>query len=128
MKELLHTCEISIERKDGVIANLTRSLQNQKEKFDTLKSFTDWKIRYAESKMEVRRRGIYGATISDHTIKPITLVFEGLWNEASGTAPQSLPAPSLLEDLAHGHSGEVAPPRGESLSGQGTGSLHCSHQ
>ena len=53
LKELLHTYEVSIERKDGVIANLTRSLQNQKEKFNTLKTFTDWKIQYAASKQEV---------------------------------------------------------------------------
>ncbi|KAF6028850.1 POC5 [Bugula neritina] len=53
LKELLHTYEVSIERKDGVISNLTRSLQNQKEKFDTMKTFTDWKLQFAAKKQEV---------------------------------------------------------------------------
>lgn len=53
LKELLNTYEVSIERKDAVIANLTRSLQNQKDKFDTLKTFTEWKIQYAAKKQEV---------------------------------------------------------------------------
>lgn len=53
LKELLHTYEVSIERKDGVIANLTRSLQNQKQKCDTMRTFADWKIQMAASKQQV---------------------------------------------------------------------------
>lgn len=53
LKELLSTYEISMERKDGVIANLTRSLQNQKDKFEQLKTFTQWKIQFAAAKQEV---------------------------------------------------------------------------
>lgn len=52
MKELLHTYEVSIERKDAVITNLTRSLENQKEKFDVLRNFTEWKLQFYGHKQE----------------------------------------------------------------------------
>ncbi|XP_038077562.1 centrosomal protein POC5-like isoform X2 [Patiria miniata] len=63
LKELLHTYEVSIERKDGVVSNLTRALQRQKERFEMLKRFQAWKLRHTEdrreaftSKLAVRQR------------------------------------------------------------------------
>ena len=53
MKELLHTYERSIERKDQIIANLTRGMQKQRQRFDMLHTFCDWKLRYNELKKEV---------------------------------------------------------------------------
>ena len=53
MKELLHTYEQSIERKDDVITNLTRAMQKQKDKFDMLKTFCEWKIKHNDMKREV---------------------------------------------------------------------------
>ena len=53
MKELLHTYEQSIERKDEVITNLTRGMQKQKDKFDMLKTFCEWKIKHNDVKREV---------------------------------------------------------------------------
>ena len=53
MKELLHTYEQSIERKDDVITNLTRGMQKQKDKFDMLKTFCEWKIKHNDVKREV---------------------------------------------------------------------------
>ena len=52
MKELLHTYEQSIERKDEVISNLTRGMQKQRDKFEMLKTFCDWKIRHNDQKRE----------------------------------------------------------------------------
>ena len=54
MKELLHTYEQSIERKDQVIANLTNGLHKQKEKLEMAKTFSEWKIRHNDSQREVR--------------------------------------------------------------------------
>ena len=53
MKELLHTYEQSIERKDDVIGNLTKGMQKQKDKYDMLKTFCEWKIRHNDTRREV---------------------------------------------------------------------------
>lgn len=54
LKELLHTYEESIERKDQVINNLTQGLQQQKAKHEMLRTFCEWKIRHNDVKREVR--------------------------------------------------------------------------
>ncbi len=54
LKELLHTYEQSIERKDHVISNLTRAVQKQKERFEMLKKFEAWKLKHNEEKREVK--------------------------------------------------------------------------
>lgn len=53
LKELLHTYEQSIERKDQVISNLTRAMQQQRDRFEMLKTFCEWKIRHNDVKREV---------------------------------------------------------------------------
>ncbi|XP_072019825.1 centrosomal protein POC5-like [Amphiura filiformis] len=53
LKELLHTYELSIERKDDVISNLTRAVQKQKERFEMLKRFQAWKLKHNEEKREL---------------------------------------------------------------------------
>lgn len=53
LRELLHTYEQSVERKDQVIANLTHALQKQREKFDMLRTFSEWKISLNDKKREV---------------------------------------------------------------------------
>ncbi|PIK35131.1 putative centrosomal protein [Apostichopus japonicus] len=52
LKELIHTYEQSVERKDQVITNLTRAVQKQKERFEMLKHFESWKLRHSEDKRE----------------------------------------------------------------------------
>ncbi|XP_064645431.1 centrosomal protein POC5-like isoform X2 [Lineus longissimus] len=52
LKELLHTYETSIQRKDEVISNLTRALQRHKEKFDMMRTFCDWRIKHNDTKRE----------------------------------------------------------------------------
>ena len=53
LKELLHTYEQSIQRKDDVISNLTGAMGKQRDKFDTLKTFCEWKIKHNDVKREV---------------------------------------------------------------------------
>ncbi|XP_048750876.2 centrosomal protein POC5-like [Ostrea edulis] len=52
MKELLHTYEASVQRKDQVISNLTQALSKQREKQDALRTFSDWKIQHIDLKRE----------------------------------------------------------------------------
>ncbi|XP_014743518.1 PREDICTED: centrosomal protein POC5 isoform X2 [Sturnus vulgaris] len=53
LKELLHTYEISISRKDEVINNLTQALEKQKERVELMRKFTLWRIRHVKAKQEV---------------------------------------------------------------------------
>jgi len=52
LRELLSTYENSVIRKDQVISNLTHALQKQREKFELMKSFTEWKITHNDKKAE----------------------------------------------------------------------------
>ncbi|ELU07486.1 hypothetical protein CAPTEDRAFT_224814 [Capitella teleta] len=53
LKELLHTYEKSIERKDQIISNLTQGLQKQKERHEKLRTFCEWKIKLNDQRREV---------------------------------------------------------------------------
>ena len=54
LKELLHTYEQSVQRKDQVISNLTQALQKQREKQEMTRTFCEWKIKHNDAKREVR--------------------------------------------------------------------------
>ncbi|NXO76442.1 POC5 protein, partial [Sitta europaea] len=52
LKELLHTYEISISRKDEVITNLTQTLEKQKDRVELMRTFTLWKIQHVKARQE----------------------------------------------------------------------------
>nr|XP_020449946.1 centrosomal protein POC5 isoform X2 [Monopterus albus] len=52
LKGLLHTYEISNQRKDEVIANLSQVLERQKEKLEKMRAFTHWRLQHTEAKEE----------------------------------------------------------------------------
>ena len=54
MKELLHTYEASLARKDAVISNLTRALQTGRERQEMMKALTQWKLRMGDEKRQVK--------------------------------------------------------------------------
>ncbi|XP_071479690.1 centrosomal protein POC5-like [Diadema antillarum] len=51
-KELLHTFEQSVERKDHIISNLTRAVQKEKDRFEMLRRFESWKLRHSEDRRQ----------------------------------------------------------------------------
>ena len=53
MKELLHTYETSIQRKDQVISNLTQALGKQRDKQEAMRTFSEWKVQHVDLKREV---------------------------------------------------------------------------
>uniref|UniRef100_A0A8D2ISP5 Centrosomal protein POC5 n=1 Tax=Varanus komodoensis TaxID=61221 RepID=A0A8D2ISP5_VARKO len=53
LKELLHTYEISIGRKDEVIANLTHAIEKQKDRIQLMKTFTKWRLQHFVGRQEV---------------------------------------------------------------------------
>nr|XP_015219719.1 PREDICTED: centrosomal protein POC5 isoform X1 [Lepisosteus oculatus] len=52
LKELLHTYEISNQRKDEVISNLTQGIERQREKLELMRTFTHWRIQHSEAREE----------------------------------------------------------------------------
>lgn len=59
MKELLHTYETSLGRKDCVISNLTRALQTNKEKQEMMRALSTWKLRLNEEKRQVKDNTVH---------------------------------------------------------------------
>nr|CAB3264991.1 centrosomal protein POC5 [Phallusia mammillata] len=52
LKELLHTYDASLTRKDSVISNLTRALHSSKERQEMARALTHWKIRLVDEKRQ----------------------------------------------------------------------------
>ncbi|NXQ62531.1 POC5 protein, partial [Anthoscopus minutus] len=52
LKELLHTYEISVTRKDEVITNLARALEKQKDRVELMRKFTLWRIQHVKAKQQ----------------------------------------------------------------------------
>ncbi|XP_055056116.2 centrosomal protein POC5 [Misgurnus anguillicaudatus] len=54
LKDLLNTYQISNQRKDEVIANLSRAVDRQREKMGLMRSFTQWRLRHCAIKEEAQ--------------------------------------------------------------------------
>ncbi|XP_015275892.1 PREDICTED: centrosomal protein POC5 isoform X2 [Gekko japonicus] len=54
LKELLHTYEMSIGRKDEVIASLTHAIEKQKDRLELMRRFTKWRLQHFMGKQESR--------------------------------------------------------------------------
>ncbi|NWW70057.1 POC5 protein, partial [Climacteris rufus] len=73
LKELLHTYEISISRKDEVvITNLTKALEKQKERVELMRKFTLWRIQHVKAKQEE-----YANRIADRQFR--TALMKKVW-------------------------------------------------
>ncbi|XP_042310339.1 centrosomal protein POC5 isoform X2 [Sceloporus undulatus] len=64
LKELLHTYEISIGRKDEVIANLTHAIEKQKDRIELMKKFTKWRLQHFVGRQEARQE-VYTKRLAD---------------------------------------------------------------
>ncbi|XP_028851604.1 centrosomal protein POC5 [Denticeps clupeoides] len=54
LKDLLHTYEISNQRKDEVIRNLSRAIDRQRERLELMRSFTHWRLQRCSSLEEAQ--------------------------------------------------------------------------
>ncbi|XP_073696301.1 centrosomal protein POC5 [Garra rufa] len=52
LKDLLNTYKISNQRKDEVIANLSRAVDRQREKLELMRSFTQWRLQHCAAREE----------------------------------------------------------------------------
>ncbi|XP_054253537.1 centrosomal protein POC5 [Indicator indicator] len=93
LKELLRTYEISIGRKDEVIANLTQALEKQKERVDLMRNFTLWQIRRVEAKQQEYANRIADRQFQTALMKKVWVAWRSLseekWKEKVAKACQS---------------------------------------
>ncbi|XP_060546632.1 centrosomal protein POC5 isoform X2 [Pantherophis guttatus] len=68
LKELLHTYEISLGRKDEVIANLTHAIEKQKDRIELMKKFTKWRLQHFLGKQKAREE-LYANKLADRLYK-----------------------------------------------------------
>ncbi|MCI4392685.1 hypothetical protein PGIGA_G00148790 [Pangasianodon gigas] len=54
LKDLLNTYQISNQRKDEVIVNLTRAVDRQRERLELMRSFTHWRLQHCAAKEEAQ--------------------------------------------------------------------------
>ncbi|XP_062873696.1 centrosomal protein POC5 [Trichomycterus rosablanca] len=54
LKDLLNTFQLSNQRKDEVIVNLTRAVDRQRERLELMKSFTQWRLQHCAAREEVQ--------------------------------------------------------------------------
>ncbi|XP_048045063.1 centrosomal protein POC5 [Megalobrama amblycephala] len=54
LKDLLNTYQISNQRKDEVIANLSRAVDRQREKLELMRSFTQWRLQQCAAREEAQ--------------------------------------------------------------------------
>ncbi|XP_058025205.1 centrosomal protein POC5 isoform X11 [Ahaetulla prasina] len=68
LKELLHTYEISLGRKDEVIANLTQAIEKQKDRIELMKKFTKWRLQHFLGKQKAKEE-MYANKLADRLYK-----------------------------------------------------------
>ncbi|KAL3884431.1 hypothetical protein ACJMK2_024570 [Sinanodonta woodiana] len=111
LKELLHTYEQSIERKDQVISNLTNAMQKQREKFDMLKKFNEWKIRHNDIKREGfasnLARQFYRRKLSQKVWDAWHSVIENKWHQRVEKACQTK-AQEVCMQLTNDYENKIA--------------------
>ncbi|XP_056601971.1 centrosomal protein POC5 isoform X1 [Triplophysa dalaica] len=54
LKDLLNTYQISNQRKDEVIVNLSRAVDRQREKLELMRTFTQWRLRNCAAREEAQ--------------------------------------------------------------------------
>ncbi|KAF5906673.1 centrosomal protein POC5, partial [Clarias magur] len=54
LKDLLNTYQISNQRKDEVIVNLTRAVDRQRERLELMRNFTQWRLQHCAAKEEAQ--------------------------------------------------------------------------
>jgi len=111
LKELVATCERNIAQKDGIIANLTSSLQKQKTKGELMRSFHAWKLRHCDEKREDFACKIAAQWHSQRVLwrsfRAWQSVVEGKWKERVERACQNR-AQEVCEQLTRDYEGKIA--------------------
>ncbi|KAM6036941.1 centrosomal protein POC5 isoform 2-T2 [Theristicus caerulescens] len=111
LKELLHTFEISIGRKDEVITNLTQALERQKERIELMRRFTLWRIQHVKAKQEEYANRIADRQFRTALMKKVWAAWRSLseekWKEKVAKACQ-LRAEDVCVQLTNDYEAKIA--------------------
>ncbi|NWI90415.1 POC5 protein, partial [Pitta sordida] len=111
MKELLHTYEIAIARKDEVIANLTQALEKQKERVELMRTFTLWRIQHVKANQEEYANRIADRHFRTVLMKKVWAAWRSLreekWKDKVEKACQ-LRAEDVCIQLTNGYEAKIA--------------------
>ncbi|KFP33184.1 Centrosomal protein POC5 [Colius striatus] len=111
LKELLHTYEISLGRKDEVITNLTQALERQKERTELMRKFTLWRIQHVKAKQEEYENRIADRQFRTALLKKVWAAWrslsEGKWKEKVEKACQ-LRAEDVCIQLTNDYEAKIA--------------------
>ncbi|XP_035166269.1 centrosomal protein POC5 isoform X4 [Oxyura jamaicensis] len=111
LKELLHTYEISLGRKDEVITNLTQALEMKKERIELMRKFTLWRIQQLKAKQEQYANRIADRQFQTTLKKKIWTAWRSLseerWKEKVAKACQ-LRAEDVCVQLTNDYEAKIA--------------------
>ncbi|NWS27016.1 POC5 protein, partial [Polioptila caerulea] len=111
LKELLHTYEISIGRKDEVITNLTQALEKQKERVELMRKFTLWRIQHVKARQEEYAIRMADRHFQTALMKKVWAAWrslnEGKWKEKVSRACQ-LRAEDVCVQLTNDYEAKIA--------------------
>ncbi|KAK6178513.1 hypothetical protein SNE40_013291 [Patella caerulea] len=111
LKELLHTYEQSMERKDEVISNLTHAMQKQKERKDMMKQFCEWRIKHNDVKREAYTSNLakrhYERNLSEKVWAAWHSIIENKWRSRVERACQSK-AQEVCMQLTNDYEAKIA--------------------
>ncbi|XP_006038260.1 centrosomal protein POC5 [Alligator sinensis] len=93
LRELLHTYEISVGRKDEVITNLTQATEKQKERIELMRKFTLWRIQHVETRQQEYANRLAERQFQTALMKRVWAAWRSLteakWKEKVAKACQS---------------------------------------
>ncbi|NWV65457.1 POC5 protein, partial [Malurus elegans] len=112
LKELLHTYEISISRKDEVvITTLTKSFDKQKERVELMRKFAFWRIQHVKAKQEEYANRIADRHFQTALMKKVWTAWRSLtqakWKEKVARACQ-LRAEDVCVQLTNDYEAKIA--------------------
>ncbi|XP_050800553.1 centrosomal protein POC5 isoform X1 [Gopherus flavomarginatus] len=111
LRELLHTYEISIGRKDEVITNLSHAIDKQKERIELMKKFTRWRIQHVEARQEAYANRLADRQFQIALMKRVWAAWRSLsearWKEKVAKACQ-LRAEEVCVQLSKDYEAKIA--------------------
>ncbi|XP_071437231.1 centrosomal protein POC5 isoform X1 [Pithys albifrons albifrons] len=111
LKELLHTYEISIARKDEAMTNLSQALQKEKERVELMRKFTLWRIQLAKASQEEYANKIADIQFRTTLMKKVWAAWRSLseekWKDKVARACQ-LRAEDVCVQLTNDYEAKIA--------------------
>ncbi|KAL2092387.1 hypothetical protein ACEWY4_012185 [Coilia grayii] len=106
LRDLLHTYEISSQRKDEVIRNLSQALDRQRERLEMMRSFTQWRLRHGAIREEAKAEQYYQLQLKRKVWAAWHSLISGRWKERVERACRAR-AEEVCVQLANDYEGKM---------------------